>query len=785
MPTRLKRYDIARTALGAAAAIAASLALGAQPASAAECPNEQFRTGPSAMLPDCRAYELVSPLGLEPSGEEAYGYAASVAGGRVAWYSKAGAPSGSVSYGPYFMSTRGSGGWSTQDVIPPQSTANGDFCYPSIDYSPDLSKAVLADGWNWGEGYPKLRGADNGSSNCSHDEPELVPGEPHGAQNLFLRDDETGSYQLVSLTPSELPARDAWFQAGSEDFSHVVFTSPLKLTADAPAPPENALYFRLPTYAEAEDLYEWVAGTLRLVTVLPNRERVWGLLVNGSETGRSGPTDVRITNAVSSDGERIFFYAGGQFPPKPGSEEHGLPYSGGNLYLRENAAQPAVGECETASAPCTAQIDAGVGPSLNPHFQWATPDGSRAFFTDEGKLTNDAKAESGKPDLYEYDLARPPGQRLTDLTAEAGTAAGVLGLSGISEDGSYVYFVAEGELASTANPLGERPTAGKPNLYVRHGGVTAFIARLNQFKEDPEEITFKGDYCDWSSFSPPGAEQIAQEREVGVSCLSARVTPDGRFLAFTSRRKLTGYDNVVQATGARDREIFVYDALNNTLHCASCAEEFAPTANPAEGEDPQIWRPTHEEQWYRTVGYADHQLANDGAVFFSTQSRLLKAAENGVSNVYEYNAGRLSLISSGKSADPSYFRDATPSGSDVYFMTSQALVGGDVDNRMSLYDARVDGGFAEPGATSSCGDTPSCRGAVAGLPGFLAPQSATFEGSGNLQPAPPAAGPAPKPPAMVCKKGFRVLRVHHRRVCRRVTGHRRRTGRRSSGRRRG
>jgi hypothetical protein len=728
----------------------ALLAGSAVPALAAEpCPNEAIRAeqGSAGLaLPDCRAYELVTPVekdngepeavqvGLNAPGLRAIaGMQASVNGDRMAWASEYILP-GSPSPGLEYLSTRDAASWSSENVIPPQSVENGLAC-PFLEgiaaYSADLSKGVLFDGY----GQPGS-GFESEGLACGHDEPRLAPGELEGFQNLFLRDNENRSYRLLDLTPPGAPAADAdghkfypaAFLAGSSDLSHVVFEEELPLTPEA---------------GSGDELYEWAGGADHLVSVLPGgapvtEGRLAGATRNTGLEGGSTFLPVNVAayrHAVSADGSRVFFTAAG------------------SLYLRENAAASRAEECASPSRACTVQLDeaqsGAVGPGGGGHFMVASADGSRAFFTDENRLTADSTAAAGKPDLYEYDLEKPAGNRLTDLTVDAAEPAAVLGVSGASEDGSDLYFVAEAALTgSQQNSHNAVAQPGRPNLYLAHAGATTFIATL-----DPADL------CDWTSNTGCSGANVPE-----ASGLTARVSANGAFIAFPSIARLTGYDNTDVNTGNPDAEVFLYDSSSDRLDCASCEPGGAPPTAPSIIRYPTNLSLNNNDK----SAYPQRNASGNGQVFFETADALLPRDANGVRDVYEYAEGRLHLISSGTDAADSYFLDATPSGNDVFFATTQPLLARDPDTNYDIYDARVGGGFSEPPTSPAC-DGEGCRGVGTQAPAEGSPATSHFEGPGNRT----------EKPSLRCKPGLRKhghclkkrhSKKRHRRAHRRTTG---------------
>lgn len=809
------RWAVARAISSFMAAVLISL-LGASGASASEgCPNEARRVEQgSTSLPDCRAYELVSPpsmptpfyyhyykglpnlnitalgiFGEQPQFMPQVQASESIAANGEAVLFGSNEPNLEGDGIRNDMSRRGPDGWTGDNIEPPQSP-HSFLCGVAnyIGYSQNLEYILFKDGTGEvADGRPQDIEA------CGHDEPRLVPGESEVSGNIFLRDTANKSWQLVN--PPQQPGskpHDPWGDVVSSDGSHVVFQSKAQLTPDAPFADINGSG-NSTEYCENGfgDVYVWSAGAVHLLTVLPDGKPIRGTLAGAHPQDGCNVLYLQsglITHSVSADGERILFYAGGGFKF---TEVGGLnqirpnaPYIHGGLYLREHpdAEQSTLNECSEADrkaepeTSCTVQIDlnqGGPGNSGGGQFQWASADTARIFFTDEEELVAGSTAEAGKPDLYEYDLEKPVGERLTDLTAGATEPADVLGVSGASEDGSYVYFVAEGVLSGAQeNNHGARAAAGKANLYLRHAGATTFIATLN---------AIDGDQCDWTAY-----------------CLTARVSANGAFIAFDSIDSLTGYDNhpvhseacrySTEVPGAPCMETFRYaaaDGANGELTCASCNPSGArPESEFAWSVIQQPAREVPGPGIGSATMQATHAVSDSGQVFFETMEKLVPTDENNTWDVYEYDGGegpgaQLHLISSGTSGLPSYYIDATPDGSNVFFVTGQSLLRADTRNDYDLYDARIGGGFAaqnEPIVPPSCTSLEGCHSPLTEPPAELSVASATLTGAGNLTPKPEQHEGRK---TMKCRKGFvrkqgRCVRRKHRAKRRRHGGHRRR-----------
>jgi hypothetical protein len=140
------------------------------------------------------------------------------------------------------------------------------------------------------------------------------------------------------------------------------------------------------------------------------------------------------------------------------------------------------------------------------------------------------------------------------------------------------------------------------------------------------------------------------------------------------------------------------------------------------------------------------RLADDGSeVFFWSPDALALGAEEGGVNLYEWHAGQISLLTLGVSDTgeavvegahhQALFAGISADGRDVYFSTPRSLVPQDFDQRLDLYDAREDGGFAPPAPPPSACDPlgeGSCQGG--GSPtGAAAPAPAsTGTSEGNV-----------------------------------------------------
>ncbi len=310
------------------------------PAAAKEdCANQAFRTGASAALPDCRAYEMVSPIDKNnddvaparkvldqaaPDGEAlTFG----------AWNAFA-EPLGAPFYGQYMAERDAEEGWSTRSINAPRTSA-GLITHQELLPRFKLFSEDLCSGW-------LLQDTDV----------PLVEGAPRGVGNLY-RDrglhegcGTPGGYQLLSTVfpPGYGPGGGEVFggseyyptiQGFSADGEISVFRASAKLSEDAcdvtseQGPHAKGIY----------QTYLSQGGTPgvapKLISVLPGGEAACTHSSVGTPLSLDG---FSAYHAVSEDGSRVFWTATADGKHSNNNAEAGL--EPGKLYLRLNATEP-------------------------------------------------------------------------------------------------------------------------------------------------------------------------------------------------------------------------------------------------------------------------------------------------------------------------------------------------------------------------------------------------------------------------------------------------------------
>ncbi len=259
----------------------------------------------------------------------------------------------------------------------------------------------------------------------------------------------------------------------------------------------------------------------------------------------------------------------------------------------------------------------------------------------------------------------------------------------------YSYDVAEGTLTRLSAGLGG----------ATHVLASSADAEVVYFTTGSDHKLYEYDH---------GTVRLVAEGTIGSSqCPSAvSVTPRGSVLAFVTNFPLTPAGGVSGPSG-----LYRYDASGSGTLTLIAAR--GPAGVPSLGNQ----------------GCAGNRaLSDDGSYLaFGTAEPLVEGDQNTLSDVYLWHEGELSLISSGTgegTVGGANFISMSPSGRDLDFTSFDRLVPTDRDNSQDVYDARIDGGFAQPGESPPCaGD--ACRGSTSGSPGSPAAGTVGFAGAGN------------------------------------------------------
>jgi hypothetical protein len=706
-PSRRAPHGVAGLLLFSILTLGALLGGAASSALAAEaCPNEaireqsnfNFTTGQaySVGLPDCRAYEQVSPeykngaiITARGVGLDGNGLLMTTSGGFAGSESIEG-------NGGEYHARRTENGWVTESDNPPAErfpAAYQGFYDTQTFFSQDLNKS----GW------------------LLQDE-DLAPAGT--ARMAYYVRQPGGAFVKASPALTGVPTGNIQV-AASNDLSHILTVSP----GDT-LPTDGST----DTRTGGSDFFDAEAGNppvFRQVAVDNS-----GATLNPS----CGANPAARMSVISGDGSHIAF----------------TTCSPSKLYSRVNGSQTFALD----ASQCNPSRPAGAcNAASSSTYLGASQDGRRVFFSTTQQLVS-ADVDSTS-DIYMCETAESltpvmPVNSCPNLVpvTVTGTSTGanlVTGV-GVSRDGTRTYFIAKGVLTG-ANPRGAVPVANGLNVYAwspdpEHPGqhVTTFIGTVASVPNTSET-----DFGIGGGSGCPG------------QCADWLSGQSGRFLTFNSVVQLTAddtdslrdvylYDAVTQSL----TRIWVSDPAHNGANRQSLATTPTMLYNEIGGA----------VNYQSAGSIGGRSTSEDGSyVFFSTVEALSPADTNGANDVYGWHNGKISLISDGFSPPASlggtYFEATTPSGHEVFFDTRVPLVPQDTDTGLDVYVARIDGGFAAPVKTPTCDTVSGACQVASPAPAFVGPGTSNAK-TGQSQ---PQVGPAFKILGVGANPGKRAKRT--------------------------
>jgi hypothetical protein len=581
-----------------------------------DCPaNEAFRQGtPSRFLPDCRAYEMVSPVEKNSVNIEvvfnSFNYLAelnqsSLDGEKISYSAyRAFAEPESAPYSSQYLATRMSSGWSNDSISPPREGPTL-FTTAGLDYQFKAFTGDLCYGWPV-QDTPLL----------------LAPGAAEGYGNLYRRDNcepGEGAYEPITIKePLDDPLVYEYFpelQGFSSDTSRVFFAVGGQLT------PESRP-------GSVSQVYETSNGTLRPVCVLPEGNITQSGCTLGYRTDAGNERNSNIATAVSEDGS-IAYWTNAPVKEGPlyvriGDEEKTvlIQPQDSRFWLAARDGSKAIYtlgeklfEFDLATKS-SKQIAEGVRGLAG-----ASEDASRIYFASTKKLTDGATA--GQLNLYRY--AGGSFQLVgtladADLLQDRPSPVALrpyLRTSRVTPDGERLLFMSKASLTGYDNTdavSGERDS----EVFLYDATANGGVGELRCVSCNPSggrpigQAWAIGDYPGgWAAAFIPGWQTQFHPSRV--------ITPDGSRVFFNS------FDALVSQDTNDELDVYQWETVGSG-DCEETGSDYVPSAagcvnliSSGDSDEPSE--------------FVDSSASGDD-VFFKTHSSLV-SQDPGLVDIYD------------------------------------------------------------------------------------------------------------------------------------------------------